>query len=396
MRLARTSVLVLLALFGPREVEAQAKRPAAAVRVARPLAALSFEMSLSLGRLRAGEVVPVYLSALDANGKPTDATIVLDSDFGDLGKVARVAEGLYLATLTVPEVLAGRTSALLLARSDAVSSQVIVLLGPAEAAEVKLDGPAAVIADGESRARLEVKVEDPYGNAADEVPRASATRGSVKPAQEVGPGHWTIEYLPRRILDAEEDTLVVEVGPLRAEHAIRLDTRPTWWGLAPWTGAAMASGGNAVALGAGASWWRRFGSGYVGAVFDAAWWRLGERSPVALPGAALELDGDRSYLAATLSLSWGRRLGSRAFASFSAGAGAARVTSAQRVAGWPDVSESGWSPTVSAAAALGLRAWRGTPYLELRASWIGDPGLETLRGSTSPVLLIAGYRFDAR
>jgi hypothetical protein len=72
------------------------------------------------------------------------------------------------------------------------------------------------------------------------------------------------------------------------------------------------------------------------------------------------------------------------------------VTSAQRVAGWPDVSESGWSPTVSAAAALGLRAWRGTPYLELRASWIGDPGLETLRGSTSPVLLIAGYRFDAR
>jgi hypothetical protein len=42
-----------------------------------------------------------------------------------------------------------------------------------------------------------------------------------------------------------------------------------------------------------------------------------------------------------------------------------------------------------------MYAWKGFPFVELRATWVGNPQMTTLTGSIVPVFLLAGYRFDA-
>jgi hypothetical protein len=98
----------------------------------------------------------------------------------------------------------------------------------------------------------------------------------------------------------------------------------------------------------------------------------------------------------TAALAWSHLLGSRLNTMVGAGAGAALVVTSERLAGQPAVDEAGWAPAATLSAGLGYRAGRGLAFLEARGAWIGDAGLSTLSGSTRALLLVAGYRYDAR
>jgi hypothetical protein len=144
------------------------------------------------------------------------------------------------------------------------------------------------------------------------------------------------------------------------------------------------------------SWWWRDERDQLGVLVDAGWWSLSERVPVALPDGSAELASERSYLPLTGSLAWAHEFGSRVVEWISFGGGGVLVSSSQELAGQPAVGESGWAFAAAASVALGVRARRGLPFLELRTLWIGDPGLVSVTGSVQAFLLVAGYRFDAR
>jgi len=394
MRIATLSAVALAftAAVAPRAGGAQVARTAAPAP--RPVAELRF--LLEPGRPRAGTQTTVAVSARDAEGKRTDAKVSVDCDFGELGEVTRVAEGLYQVTLGVPKMLPGHRSILLLARAGGISVEAVVPVAPGAPATLKLDAAPAVLADGEALVPLEVALLDAFGNAADDVPHASAGRGAVSPAEPIARGHWVIVYRPQRAVEGGEDVIAIAAGPLRREHRIRLDARARWIALAPWSGAARDGRGTALALGGAISGWRRTASGQLGVILDLAWWRHDERTALQAPSGTLSLEAGRSYLPLTASLAFARRVGSRGSATLAAGAGVSRVASAQDLSGQPAVSEAGFAPVLGVTAGLGLRGWRGSPYLELRGLWIGDAGLETLSGSTRALLLTVGYQLDAR
>jgi len=58
------------------------------------------------------------------------------------------------------------------------------------------------------------------------------------------------------------------------------------------------------------------------------------------------------------------------------------------------VSEQGMAPVVSGSVSASPLL-RSVPIcLEARLTWIGDPGLTTMSGSSTTFLLLLGYRFD--
>ncbi len=392
----RTSVaaVLALALCAPPRTLAADERPSGSALRSRAVAKL--RIGLERSEARVGESITISVSTEDADGAPADAHVTLDCDFGQLGAVARVAQGLYGTTLVVPKRLPSAQSILLFARADAVSSESVLSVIPGTAAAMTLSAPGAVHVGAAASAQLEVTLTDAYGNAAEDAPRATATRGALRAPEHIGPGRWAISYVPDPALEDAEEVLTLEAGPLRRTQRIRLTTSDSWVAVGPWSGAVLAGGTAGLAVGAEASWWRRLGESQLGAVLDLGWWSLGERTSVPLPGGATELQSERSALPFTASVAWGLQLGPRAAGWIALGGGAALVSSTQKLEGQPAIREVGWSPAAGATAGLGLRAWRGLAFVELRGLWIDDPGLETLRGTSWPVLLLAGYRFDAR
>jgi hypothetical protein len=138
--------------------------------------------------------------------------------------------------------------------------------------------------------------------------------------------------------------------------------------------------------------WKRMWGQQLGLTLDVSWAGLGGSDSVVVPAGTIALDGSVGYLSVLVSGAWRRGLGQRSMIWVSAGAGVVRASSTVTVAGQPAVPESGWAPAVSAAVAWGLRLWGGFPFLELRATWQGDPNLASLRGGYVPLSLNVGYR----
>ncbi len=365
-------------------------RPAAS----RPAAEVLIDFGLERGL--PGETVTVSVRAEDAEQKPTDASVSVFADVGDVGEVVRVERGRYRAPLVLPKVLPRHRSAYVLVRADSVSNAAILPLSPGPPASLRVDGPKFTGGDGTTLSVIAVIVSDAFGNPAAELPAASATHGQVSVAEPLGPGRWVIRYRAPRLVSDAEDVVSVQVGPTRGTHAMRLTAPATALGLAPRIGTVLSSARIALAIGAGASTWWRFGRGQAGVVLEGSWWRLRRSDTAAIPGGPVDLSGEQRYAPLTAALSFEHRLGRHFSTWVSLGGGAARVSATARLAGQPAVSGAAWAPVASAAVALGVRAWAGSPFFELRWMWIGDPHLATLSGPYRPVLVNVGYFLDAR
>jgi hypothetical protein len=397
-----THAIVLLGVLCPFGGAAAAPRStgrapegAASATAARPVAALRIEVDHD--RALPGSPVTILVRASDRWADPTDADVVLSSTVGEVSAPIRVERGTYRARLVVPTSLPAERAASIVARAGDVVERSTLAISPGPPATVVVDAPETVAANGAAGAILLVRVADEFGNPAEVVPTAEATRGEVRAAVLERPGLYRIAYTPRRLARDGDEVVRVRASDVTATTAMRLVAPATTrFALAPKGGFVLAAGRFRPTLGAELSAWRRVRGEELGLVVEGAWWTFARRDDLRIgAGGATSFSGDQSWLPITGALAWKRPLGSRASASVAVGGGAARVSTRAALAGQPTISRAGWAPAAAAAASLAWWFFRDELFVGVRGAWIGDPGLPTLRGSALPLLLDVGYRFHA-
>lgn len=339
------------------------------------------QMELDRQRVVVGDPKPVSVTvkALDATGHAVDADVRIGSEAGGMGETRRLAIGLYRAELTVPTELAGGEGIVVLARAGGASARATLQLLPGPPASLYVDLPDSLHADG-STFEMSVTETDEYGNPADEPPTGEAQHGQVGRARRVGPGHFRLSYRPSRLSRDSEDLVRLRAGEATLARGVWLIAPVPVLSFAPKAGPAIWDDGQEarLAFGAELSLWANLQLAQLGLVAEGNYWRHTDGL------------GSQSYLPLTLSLAWRQPLGTWLVAWLSLGGGAARVTSTSGA-----VEQARWVPVATGAVSLGVHAWRGTPFVELRAMSMGDPGLTNLSGTLWPVFLVeAGYRFD--
>jgi hypothetical protein len=337
----------------------------------------------------------VVVRPRDASSQPTDAEVALSSQAGELSEVRRSERGVYRAWLTMPSTLRGTGLIQVEARSGEVRGGAALPFAPGEPASVVVGGPDSLPGDASVTRLLSIDVADSYGNPVDDVePSVEAGQATLGEPARVGPGRWMLPYRPRRIGADTDDVVVARAGGVSGQRTIQLAVAMNRFSLGPKAGVGFQSGGMGLATGVEVAAWARLGKQQAGLVLEGWWWRVASR------GALQDLGGtgyrdERTYLPLVLSAAWRKPLRSQMMLWLGGGGGAARVTAVNRVSGQAGVSSEGWAPAASGAISLGLWAWNGFPFVEVRATWIGDPKLPTLRGPVAALLLQLGYRFHA-
>jgi hypothetical protein len=160
----------------------------------------------------------------------------------------------------------------------------------------------------------------------------------------------------------------------------------------------VSYGGQAVGPAAGveAGLWSVFGRTQLGLVLDVDWWMRSTSSTATVGGAPADYKSTQNYVPVLLSLAWRTSLGPSWMLWLSLGGGAAWVSNSAQVAGQSTVSETGMAGAASGSISAGPRLGPGTLFLEARATWVSDPHLSTLGGSSTNFLGLLGYRFDVR
>lgn len=381
----RLAVVPLAAFIAVGRAGAQAGLDAASVVVT------DVEIAFDVERGRPGGTALVRARLRDAAGRAVDAPLHVEADGGTVEAPVRVGQGLYTARVALPTVLNGKRSLLVVAAAGRGSASATLPLAPGPAAELRVETPSDLSADGAAHP-LWIGVSDEHGNPSAETPTIEARRGSVgKPVQLVA-GGWMFHYRPPRDTRAGEDVVRVKAGGATTAAVLRLAPMKPRVSVGARGGVVVGTGGPSAAFGVeAAAWpWAR-----LGVVLSAAWWSAASDRSVPGPGGALQLRSTRAWLPVSLSAVSRHPLGKRVMASFSLGGGGAVVTSRTTLAGQPAVSEAGLAPVAAAGAELALRMRVGEALVGVQGNWIGDPHLDTLRGSAWPVAALVGYRFHA-
>jgi hypothetical protein len=341
------------------------------------------------------EPVGVTVTAWDAARKPTDADLLVSSEAGDLSEPRRLAQGVYGLRLSMPAGLRGSGAINVQARAGEVLGEARLAFAPGEPASLVIGGPEVVPGDGSSTRLLSIDVSDAHGNPVDDVePAVEAGGAIVGTPSRVGPGNWMVAYRPRRVGSETEDVVVARAGSASSQRAVHLVVPSNRFSAGPKVGVGLQAGGASIAGGAEAAAWTVLARQQVGLVLEATYWSLSSSGTLeGLGGASYR--NQRGYFPLTLSAAWRRPLRDRLMLWGTLGGGVARVTSTNQVSVQQDVSDAAWAPVASAAVSVGLWAWNGFPFVELRGTWVGDPKLPTLSGPARALLLQVGYRFHA-
>lgn len=351
------------------------------------------EVAFDVARGRPGETAVLRARLRDAAGRPADAPLRVEADGGTVDAPLRVGPGLYTARVALPTVLGSRRALLVYAAAGRSAASASLPLGPGPAASLRVEAMGEVPADGAEHA-LWIGVSDAHGNPSAEAPSARALRGSVGDAVPVASGGWMIPYRPPRDARAGEDVVRIVAGKASVSKTLRLAAMAPVLSLGARAGVVVGTGGAAPAIGCEAATWLELGGLDVGLELAATAWTESERTALG-PGGDLALAARRAWLPVTLSVASRLELGRRAVATLSLGGGGALVTSRTTLAGEAAVSEMGWAPAVSAGLELALRVRAGEPLVGVQALWLGDPHLDTLRGTAWPISIFLGYRFHA-
>jgi len=340
----------------------------------------------------------VIVRILDSSGNLTDGSVNLESDQGTVGDPVRLERGVYRATLSVPK--GARGSVYVTATSNRIFASttlsIVPLAGPV--ARVSVEPRGAIRADGSSPGQLlifPVTVVDSSGNPATEGPVGTAELGKFLDPLFVAPGSWMLPYRPPRVLVDSVDHLVVRAGNVstRVDQQLLASRFSASVGVKAGMAVSQRLG---PAVGFEASAWWFLGHTQLGVTFDLGWWTFSQTSTPTVGGTPASYEARQHYLPALLSLSWRTVFASEWLLWASGGGGVSPVWNSAQVSGQSSVSESGLAPAASAAVSVGPRLGPGSPFLEVRVTWIGDPKLSTLSGSSTTALILVGYRFDVR
>jgi hypothetical protein len=342
-----------------------------------------------------GNPTAVLVRVRDAAGNLTDGNVEVEADAAQVGEPERVERGIYRAALVIPPG-ARADAVVIVARADRAVGTATLPIAPSAAAAVKITPPPPVRADGTNRAQIEVTVVDAFNNPVNEVPTATAARGDFGPAYGISPGQWILPYRPPRVSADTTEEILVRVGGASAKVELELTAPRLSFALGAKGG--VAYGGSAVGPAAGveAGLWSVFGRTQLGLVLDVDWWMRSVTSTATVGGLPADYKSTQNYLPVMLSVAWRTALGPRWMLWITAGGGMAWVANSAQWAGQPAVSESGVTGAASGSISAGPRVGPGTLFLEARVTWVADPNLSTLGGSSTNFLGLLGYRFDVR
>jgi hypothetical protein len=332
----------------------------------------------------------------DSSGNLTDAPLEWTSDFAQLGEPTRVERGVFRVPLVVPPGTA-EGSVVVTARADRAVATTSFPVAPSAAAAVRVTPPGRMLAGGSAKGRfevLEVIVVDAAGKPVNDVPVGSGGRGEFREALPVGPGHWALPYRPPRISEDTTETVTVKAGTASTTVALELQSRRLSVSLGLKGGLAVAGGGVGPSAGAEAGLWTFLGRTQLGLLLDVGWWSLSKNGTATVGGSPSDFESTQSYVPFLLSIGWQTSFADRWKLRATLGGGGAVVSNSSQLGGQPKVSESGFSPAVSGSVSAGPRLGPGVLFLEVRATWIGDPHLSTLSGSSTTFLGLLGYRID--
>lgn len=385
----RLVVLPLVALVAASLARAQAARPAPAVP--RQVSEIQLAFDVERGVAGGGAILRVLLR--DAAG-PVDAPVRVLADGGEIDEPVRAGPGAFTVRVAVAPVLGAKRALLVIAAAGNLTASATLPLAPGPPALLRVEPPADLAADGAAHP-LWVTVVDAHGNLSPEVPRAEALRGSVSDPVSLASGGWMLRYRPPRDTRRSEDVLRLSAGPATSSATLALRPMVPTLSIGARGGAVVGTSRAAPAFGAEATTWLEAWSLELGVSLGAAWWTRESRGSVRVAGGDLELRSRRAWVPLTATAALRHSLGGRVAATFSAGGGAALVTSRTTLADQPTVAEAGWAPAAAAGLEIALRQRVGEVFVGAHGWWIGDAALETVRGAAWPIFLHLGYRFHA-
>lgn len=337
----------------------------------------------------------VIVRIRDAVGNLTDGALQLESDVAALEEPVRLERGIYRAPVEVPPTTR-QSSIVITATAGRAVASTTLQLAPRAAAKITVVPHEPIRAGGSDSGKLEVlavAVVDARGNPASDIPVGSAERGEVWEALAVSPGHWALPYRPPRISEDTVDAVVIRAGNVSTKVDLELLGSRLSVSLGLKAGAAVG-GRVGPAVGVETGVWTRFGHTQLGLVLEVSWWTLSQSSTATVGGAASSYKATQNYFPLLLSLAWRTPFAGRWMFWASTGGGGCVVTNSAQLEGQPAVNESSFTPAATISLSSGPRLGPGFLFLEARATWIGDPKLSTLSGSSTTFLGLLGYRFD--
>lgn len=167
-----------------------------------------------------GEAATVTARTLDAAGNPVPGTLALEVRDGVLADVTPGRPGEVVARLTAGARLQG-SEAVVTASAPAlgISGARAVPLRPAAPAAGRFEARGLVRGDGVQETTLRVAFADRFGNPVSAAPEVTAEHGRIVAVSAAGPGAHDVRYVPPAVERPVEDTLVAQVGPVRATAA---------------------------------------------------------------------------------------------------------------------------------------------------------------------------------
>jgi hypothetical protein len=386
--LAPIAALVAAEVAGAAGAQAPPRAPPAIAREVTQV-----ELAFDADRAVAGGTAVVRVLLRDTAG-PVDAPVRVLADGGTVDEPVHSGPGTFTARVAISPVLGANRVLLVIASAGNASASATLPLVAGPTALLRVEPPTDLAADGAPHP-LWITVADAHGNPSAEIPRVEALRGSVSEPVSLASGGWMLDYRPPRDTRRGEDVLRLSAGPARGATTLTLAPFVPTLSVAARGGAVLGADGPAAAFGAEAATWIAAGPLEVGLALAATWWSGERHGSARAGGGELDLRARHAWLPLTLSATLRRPLGERVLFTLSAGGGAALVTNRATLAGQPSVTEAGWAPVASAGLELALRQRVGEPFLGAHGWWVGDAGLETLRGAAWPVFLHLGYRFHA-
>jgi len=332
----------------------------------------------------------------DAYGNPVpNASPQASVDGGTFLGFTPGPAGRWVGRVMVPEHLEGKGLVIVATVGNLLARREVDLVpGPADQVELEGEAPS-----GEKGGPLSFRILDRFGNLTDaNPPEVVASAGSVGASVRQGPGAYRVNYAPPAATRGDHDVVRVIAGLAERTITIQLSREETDLGhleFGPLGGVSLSGGTAAPVFGAEAALFTGGRPPQFGLSLYGGWFKFSRHEAVSLGAGSEGFTSDAAYLVFTAAPTLRLAVGRRAILSISAGAGAVRVESTSMLADQPSFEASKWMAAGTAAVSLGVRLWRGYPFVELRGLYVSDPHLTGLSGSFVPLLLQLGYRFDA-
>jgi hypothetical protein len=355
-------------------------------------------IAISADRDRIGADDPqarLHVVARDAAGNVSSDDLAFETTAGRLATVA-TAPGEWNVTVSLEPSFAGRKEIEVRARAPGSSAAQKLPLVPGSAEVITFDDPAPVlIADGSSRHRLQVELQDRYGNPIpDARPEVSVDQGHAE-LEDAG-GALYATYVPPLLERRGNAVLSLRAGTVEGHALVTLVPRGSL-ALSPKLGfLSNFSGFSAPLFGVEASYRTDRLGPQLGLAIEADYAHREQSDLVFAGGSTVSARSRLDLMLLHFSATFRQAIGDQSTIWLAAGPSAAAYWTRVNAGDAPERRGFAIAPGLQCAVGAERRIGIAIPFVEARAGWINSPGLPMLTGPLRTVTLMLGVRFEGR